>query len=53
MTLEVPFEEAWLRLDSDERQQVAALGVSRVMLRWSSALGVDAIQRAARWTETA
>ncbi len=53
VTLEVPFEEAWLRPDSDERQHVAALGVSRLMLRWSASIGVDAIQRAARWTETA
>ena len=53
VTLEVPFEEAWLRADSKERQEVESLGVSRVMARWSSALGVDAIQRAAVWTETA
>ena len=53
MTLEVPFEEEWLRADSKERQEVESLGVSRVMARWSSALGVDAIQRAAAWTDTA
>ena len=53
VTLEVPFEEAWLRPDSKERQEVAAVGVSRVMVRWSAAVGVDAIQRAAEWTETA
>jgi hypothetical protein len=53
VTLEVPFEEEWLRADSKERQEVESLGVSRVMARWSSALGVDAIQRAAAWTDTA
>jgi alkanesulfonate monooxygenase SsuD/methylene tetrahydromethanopterin reductase-like flavin-dependent oxidoreductase (luciferase family) len=53
VTLEVPFEESWLRVDSAERKEVESLGVSRVMVRWSSALGVDAIQRAAAWTETA
>jgi alkanesulfonate monooxygenase SsuD/methylene tetrahydromethanopterin reductase-like flavin-dependent oxidoreductase (luciferase family) len=53
VTLEVPFEEEWLRADSKERHEVESLGVSRVMARWSSALGVDAIQRAAAWTDTA
>jgi alkanesulfonate monooxygenase SsuD/methylene tetrahydromethanopterin reductase-like flavin-dependent oxidoreductase (luciferase family) len=53
VTLEVPFEEKWLRVDSAERHEVAELGISRVMVRWHAALGVDAIQRAAEWTETA
>ena len=53
VTLEVPFEEKWLRGDSAERRDVAALGVSQVMVRWSSALGLDAIEAAGRWTETA
>jgi alkanesulfonate monooxygenase SsuD/methylene tetrahydromethanopterin reductase-like flavin-dependent oxidoreductase (luciferase family) len=53
VTLEAPFEEKWLRTDSAERREVEALGVSQVMVRWSSALGLDAIDAAARWTETA
>ena len=53
VTLEVPFEEKWLRADSAEREGVAELGVSQVMARWSADLGLDAIEAAARWTETA
>ncbi len=53
VTLEVPFEEKWLRSDSAERlETIAALGVSQVMVRWSAELGLDAIEAAARWTET-
>ena len=36
-----------------QRREVAELGITRVMVRWSAALGVEAIQRAVRWTETA
>jgi alkanesulfonate monooxygenase SsuD/methylene tetrahydromethanopterin reductase-like flavin-dependent oxidoreductase (luciferase family) len=53
VTLEAPFEEKWLRSDSSERRELAALGVTQVMVRWSSALGLDAIDAASRWTETA
>ncbi len=53
VTLEVPFEEKWLRSDSAEREEIAALGVSQVMVRWSAELGLDPIDAAARWTETA
>ncbi|HTN81609.1 MAG TPA: LLM class flavin-dependent oxidoreductase [Acidimicrobiales bacterium] len=50
ITLEVPFEDEWLRADSGVRRDAAALGISRVMVRWHAALGVDAISRAAAWT---
>ncbi|HMK11688.1 MAG TPA: LLM class flavin-dependent oxidoreductase [Acidimicrobiales bacterium] len=53
VTLEVPFEDQWLQADSAPRRDAAALGVSRVMVRWHAALGIGAIQRAAAWTETA
>jgi alkanesulfonate monooxygenase SsuD/methylene tetrahydromethanopterin reductase-like flavin-dependent oxidoreductase (luciferase family) len=48
LTVESPFTDPWLDAASDERGQMEALGVSRVMLRWSSDLGVPAIVRAGR-----
>lgn len=53
ITLEVPLEEKWLRADSAERQEAGSLGVSRIMVRWSADLGLEAIDAASRWTETA
>ena len=41
LTVECPFTDAWLDRDGDERGELDALGVSRVMLRWSAALGVS------------
>jgi alkanesulfonate monooxygenase SsuD/methylene tetrahydromethanopterin reductase-like flavin-dependent oxidoreductase (luciferase family) len=46
LTVEAPFTDPWFDPDSDERGQLEALGVSRVMLRWSGELGVPAIARA-------
>lgn len=49
LTVEAPLSDQWLERDSDERGDLDALGVSRVMLRWSGALGVADIARAARF----
>ena len=48
LTVESPFTDPWFDAASDERGQMEALGVSRVMLRWSNDLGVPAIVRAGR-----
>jgi alkanesulfonate monooxygenase SsuD/methylene tetrahydromethanopterin reductase-like flavin-dependent oxidoreductase (luciferase family) len=49
LTVEAPLTDQWLDRDSDERGDLETLGVSRVMLRWSGALGVPEIARAARY----
>jgi alkanesulfonate monooxygenase SsuD/methylene tetrahydromethanopterin reductase-like flavin-dependent oxidoreductase (luciferase family) len=49
LTVESPFTDAWLDPDSDERGELEALDVSRVMLRWSADLGLPAIVRASRY----
>ncbi len=46
LTVEAPFTDPWFDPDSDERGELEALGVSRVMLRWSGDLGVAAIAHA-------
>ena len=48
LTVEGPFTDAWSDPESDERGELAGLGVSRVILRWSADLGIAAIARAGR-----
>ena len=48
VSVEGPFEEAWLDRDSDVRRRLVDLGVERVMLRWNADIGLEAIERAVR-----
>jgi alkanesulfonate monooxygenase SsuD/methylene tetrahydromethanopterin reductase-like flavin-dependent oxidoreductase (luciferase family) len=53
LTVESPFTDPWLDPDSDERGEMEALDVSRVIVRWSVDLGVPAITRAGGFSRRA
>jgi alkanesulfonate monooxygenase SsuD/methylene tetrahydromethanopterin reductase-like flavin-dependent oxidoreductase (luciferase family) len=48
VTVEGPFEDAWLDRSSRLHERLAAIGVSRVMVRWDSSLGLASLAGAAR-----
>ena len=49
VSVEGPWQRDWLELNSPTLRGLSDLGVSEVMLRWNSELGLDAIRGAARW----
>jgi alkanesulfonate monooxygenase SsuD/methylene tetrahydromethanopterin reductase-like flavin-dependent oxidoreductase (luciferase family) len=49
VSVESPWEQEWLEPDSPTLHGLTDLGVSEVILRWNSEIGVDAIRRAAQW----
>jgi alkanesulfonate monooxygenase SsuD/methylene tetrahydromethanopterin reductase-like flavin-dependent oxidoreductase (luciferase family) len=48
VSVEGPFDAAWLDPDGDARNHLEAVGVQRVMARWSPSLGLGAFTDPAR-----
>ena len=47
VTIEGPFDAAWLDRASPHHRRLASLGVSRVIVRWDTGLGLGALDAAA------
>jgi alkanesulfonate monooxygenase SsuD/methylene tetrahydromethanopterin reductase-like flavin-dependent oxidoreductase (luciferase family) len=49
VSVEGPFDPAWLDAGSPTRERLAGHGVSEVMIAWRAGLGLDCIDEAERW----
>ena len=49
VSVEGPFEPAWLDAGSPTRERLAGHGVAEVMIAWRAGLGLDRIDEAGRW----